>query len=186
MKCSTCTKAEAKPGAKTCQPCIDKAVIRRRGYDAARGGPRKRERPLNLPCMRCKINARAIRCRLCDECRAVGEYRYSPIDLQLRVAHVHLLRYLRRFDWVSTFDLLETAGVDTDREGRHNRAARGAIQRMLRLGLAERHGTPRHGYLYRITDAGRAAYQSAITVRLDVASDAEAGEVPWDWRSEAA
>ena len=84
---------------------------------------------------------------------------YHPLDEVLAHPATRLLRALRWFDWVQTYDLFAAAGVPDYVYGFRNverDAASSAMSRLVKAGHVERSGKQDHdGYAVRITPSGR-------------------------------
>lgn len=83
---------------------------------------------------------------------------YTPLDEILETPSTRILRALRWFDWVSSPDLMNAAGVPdfvVEYGDNHERnAASAALSRLVRSGYVERGVRLLDGYTHRITKAG--------------------------------
>ncbi len=89
------------------------------------------------------------------------ESRYTPLDELLDQPATRVLRGLRYFDWVSSFDLFHALGApDYQPDQRHTNTERNALSaaltRLVKMGFVERGNRQVDGYVHRITPAGRA------------------------------
>lgn len=95
---------------------------------------------------------------------------YVPVDAQLDVMRIRILRAIRHFDWVQPVDLGDAIGIPGSHEDhlvRNNFDV--TIGRLFRGGFLER--MPQRGgfSLYRITPAGRALLERELSRSLAAA-----------------
>lgn len=78
--------------------------------------------------------------------------RYTPLDETLAMPVTRLLRTLRRFDSARSGDLYLALELSEDERSAYS----AALSRMTKSGLVERDSYSSDGWLYRLTNEGRA------------------------------